>query len=313
MKTILITAIGGDIAQAVALIVREVFPDCRILGADIHERHGAQGYVDQWFVAPHAGDPEYFCWLERVIHREGVDTCLPASEAELEVVAARGVGNLAGARLILPSAQAVKIGLDKLATSQFLESVGCEVPWTISASDLDSSTPFPCIYKPRRSAGSKGVQICHSSDEARFYRQRQPDAVLQELLLPEDQEVTCAIYRTADGRIAVLQLLRQLVGGFSGWVKVLHVPAVQAQCELIANSLDLQGSINVQLRLTQQGPRIFEINPRFSSTVLIRDKLGFRDVVWSINEALGRDVKFTFPPLGAIAVRTQGARLIKQS
>ena len=52
MKTFLITAIAGDIAQSIALILRNTFPECRILGMDIHERHGAQLCVDQWFVAP---------------------------------------------------------------------------------------------------------------------------------------------------------------------------------------------------------------------------------------------------------------------
>lgn len=313
MKTLLITAIAGDIAQSIALIVRNTFPECRILGMDIHERHGAQLFVDQLFVAPRVSAPEYRPWLEGLIQSQDIDFCVPCSEAELGFFGAAGIKNIAGARLIMPNARAIEIGLDKLATCRFLESICCPAPWTISVRDLESATQFPCIYKPRCSAGSKGIQICHTPDEARFYRQRQPDAVLQELLLPDDQEVTCAIYRTADGRIAVLQLLRQLVGGFTGWAKVIDVEAVQAQCELVANSLDLFGSINVQLRLTAQGPRIFEINPRFSSTVLIRDKMGFRDVVWSINEALGHNIEFTFPPLGAIAVRTQGATLTNKA
>ena len=32
---------------------------------------------------------------------------------------------------------------------------------------------------------------------------------------------------------------------------------------------------------------IFEINPRFSSTVLMRNYLGFTDLVWSIEEKFG--------------------------
>ena len=313
MKTLLITAIAGDIAQSIALILRNTFPEWRILGMDIHERHGAQLCVDQWFVAPRVSAPEDLPWLEGLIQSEEIDFCVLGSEAELGFFAANGIKNIGGARPIMPNVRAIEIGLDKLVTCRFLESVGCPAPWTISVSDLESAAQFPCIYKPRRSAGSKGVQICHAPDEARFYRQRQPDAVLQELLLPDDQEVTCAIYRTADGRTAVLQLLRQLVGGFTGWAKVIDVAEVRAQCELVANSLDLHGSINIQLRLTAQGPRIFEINPRFSSTVLIRDKMGFRDVVWSINEALGHDIEFSFPPLGTIAVRTQGATLINKA
>ena len=53
----------------------------------------------------------------------------------------------------------------------------------------------------------------------------------------------------------------------------------------IAESLDLFGSINIQLRLVEkEGPMVFEINPRFSSTVGMRHMIGFSDLIWSIEE-----------------------------
>jgi carbamoyl-phosphate synthase large subunit len=36
---------------------------------------------------------------------------------------------------------------------------------------------------------------------------------------------------------------------------------------------------------------IFEINPRFSSTVLMRNYLGFTDLLWSIEEKFGLKTK----------------------
>ena len=36
---------------------------------------------------------------------------------------------------------------------------------------------------------------------------------------------------------------------------------------------------------------IFEINPRFSSTAFMRHKLGFMDVIWSIEEFYGNSIK----------------------
>ena len=41
--------------------------------------------------------------------------------------------------------------------------------------------------------------------------------------------------------------------------------------------IDFFGPANFQLILTKKGPMIFEINPRFSSTVLMRNYLGFTD------------------------------------
>ena len=49
--------------------------------------------------------------------------------------------------------------------------------------------------------------------------------------------------------------------------------------------LDLRGRMNVQLRLTDNGLRVFEISPRFSSAVLMRHRLGYTDLLWAIEEA----------------------------
>lgn len=307
MTTLLITGIGGDIAQGVATIVRERFPEWRLLGADIHERHGGCLFVDQVHLAPRVSDSGYDRWLQALIVREQVDICVPTSEAEIIHLARAARPTDSGTKFVMANTKAVEIGSDKLLTAEFLKSTGIAGPWTIPVEAFSEQTPLPCILKTRRGAGSKTVFLCKTATDVQFYRDHYPAAVLQELLLPDDQEVTCAVYRSQSGRTVVLQLLRTLVGGFTGWAQVIDEPEVTSQCIRVAEGLDLRGAINVQLRLTSAGPRIFEINPRFSSTVLIRDRMGFRDAVWSLQETLGSDVAFEHPQPGTIAVRVQGA------
>jgi carbamoyl-phosphate synthase large subunit len=64
----------------------------------------------------------------------------------------------------------------------------------------------------------------------------------------------------------------------------------------LAEILDLQGSINPQLRLTERGPVIFEIYPRFSGTVMFRHLLGFKDFIRSVNEIAGKTIEDYIPP-----------------
>jgi len=310
MTTLLITAIGGDIAQGVATIIRETYPSWRLIGMDIHERHGGELFVDRLYRAPAASNASYDDWLKDLIGREKVDFCIPMSEAELLRFAQQRQEEIAGVKLVMPNLKAIMIGTDKLATSIFLESIGCPRPWTVSAEEGGENIPLPCIFKPRRSAGSKAIYVCNTLEDVAFYRERYPSAVLQELLLPADKEVTCAIYRTQDGKTAVLQLLRTLVGGFTGWARVIENPEIANQCNRLAEGLDLKGAINVQLRLTDNGPRIFEINPRFSSTVLIRHRMGFQDVVWTLQELMQEKVFFQYPAVGTTAVRLQGAAVL---
>jgi len=64
-------------------------------------------------------------------------------------------------------------------------------------------------------------------------------------------------------------------------------PEIGELLEAIAIAANLEGPLNVQLRLTSEGPRVFEINPRFSGTVMMRHRLGFRDLVWTIEARRG--------------------------
>ena len=56
---------------------------------------------------------------------------------------------------------------------------------------------------------------------------------------------------------------------------------------------------------TKKGPMIFEINPRFSSTVYMRHKLGFTDVIWSLKEFYDEPVKLTCAKIGSVCIRKQ--------
>lgn len=310
MKTILITAIGGDISQGAATVIRESFPDWRIVGSDMKERHGGELFVDSLLRSPSASDDGYESWLVSVLKAENADFCLPLSEAELGFFLERRTSKLAGSTIITPGFESLELGADKLETARFLTDIGVPAPWTFPSDHALSEANLPCIYKPRSGAGSKSVFVCNDTDQAAFYSTHFPGGVFQELLLPADKEVTCAVYRTKSGKTAVLQLLRELTGGFTGWAQVIDNQEITRQCEHLAEAVGLGGSINVQLRLTNDGPRIFEINSRFSSTTLMRHRMGFQDLVWTLQEEMGIAVELTKPPVGLTAVRVQGAAII---
>ncbi|GIK54233.1 MAG: carbamoyl phosphate synthase [Planctomycetota bacterium] len=308
MKTILITGIGGDIAQSVAGIIAANRPGYRLVGIDVHEQHAGAMYVNKFHVVPPAHAADYWTRLAEVMADENVDLVIPMTEPELSALLQLPSWPTDG-RWITCGHDAVAAGVDKLETSRRLAQLGLAVPWTIPVAE-GLPRALPCIFKNRFGSGSRGVSIVRVEEAAQYLAQRYPDGIFQELLLPDEKEITCAVYRTKDGRIAVLQLLRRLVGGFTGWAKVIDVPDVARTCRIIAEGLSLEGSMNVQLRLTDSGPRVFEINPRFSSTALMRQKMGFTDVLWAVDEAEGKPAELTEVAPGTIALRTQNAVII---
>ena len=94
------------------------------------------------------------------------------------------------------------------------------------------------------------------------------------------------MFKSHSGATRVLQLERKLSHGVTVWARVIDDPLINDYCEEIAKSVKLVGAMNVQLIKTTFGPKAFEINARFSSTVEMRDGLGFRDLYWSLEEQI---------------------------
>jgi carbamoyl-phosphate synthase large subunit len=307
---VLITGIGGDIAQSVAKLARIARPDCRLIGTDITDEHAGALFVDETRVVPRADDPRYVESIVELIESQRIDCAIPMSEPELSVLLPL-IEAQRCTHWMTAGPRTIRTGIDKLETMRALHSLGIAVPWTIPAGEGEPRT-LPCILKNRRGSGSRAVFTVHDAEEAKYLAARHRDAVFQELLPDAEREVTCAVYRTRDHRVATLQLRRRLAGGFTGWAVVIDDPVVAALCSDVANAFDLTGAMNVQLRLTERGPRVFEINPRYSSTALMRHEIGFSDVVWAFDELQGRRVTFPSIAEGTVVARVQGAAVIRR-
>jgi carbamoyl-phosphate synthase large subunit len=106
----------------------------------------------------------------------------------------------------------------------------------------------------------------------------------------EGDEYTCGLYGNGEGVTHSIIFKRKLSNatyGFTVSGEVVEDQAIENILKKVSYSLKLNGSCNIQLRMNKNDPIIFEINPRFSSTVMFRHKLGFRDVLWSCNSILG--------------------------
>jgi carbamoyl-phosphate synthase large subunit len=227
------------------------------------------------------------------------------SEPELGVMGPL-IHELGDNRCITSGKKVVAAGIDKLATIDALRNFGLPVPWTFAVGERLPSE-YPCILKNRFGSGSRAVFSVMDNVEAAYLARKYPDAIFQEMLEPAEREITCAVYRCRDGEVTSLLMLRRLAGGFTSWAQVIRDEVTANMCQVVAERLDLHGSMNIQLRLTDKGPRVFEINPRFSSTVLMRHRIGFSDVLWVLDEAEGKSVVFPEIPQDRIMVRVQGA------
>jgi carbamoyl-phosphate synthase large subunit len=289
IKTLLITAIGGDIAQATVDIIRKKRHDIKIIGTDTQIRHAGSLFVDCFEEIPSANHSNYLSVIKSLIKKFNVDVLLPMSEAELSIFCDIDK-KIDDCIIVHCGKKGLEIGLDKLKTNQFLQSINALYPWTKLVSEANSDIEMPCIIKPKTGSGSKNISIIEDKIDFKYFKQKYPDYIFQELLKPSTQEITCAVYRSKEKKVYVLPMLRELTGGATGWATVINNQNIIELCTDIANKLDVFGSINIQLINTSKGAYVFEINPRISSTVGMRNLIGFNDVVWLIDEIEGKNV-----------------------
>lgn len=290
-----ISGLGGDMAQSISRIIKLEFKDCIIYGTDISDRNAAELYCDEFVLGIKANDPGYIDFIKNFIYKMDIDLFIPCTEHELRVLINLDENDSIWNKILSCAPNILRTCLDKFTTFEFLKENSIPVPWFASKSS-DSIINYPCIYKKRSSSGSRDIFIVNNIEEAQFLEKYSKNGLFQELLQDSDKEYTCSVFRWGDSYLSI-QLLRNLTGGSTSWAQVTQDKEIDALCRNVSQAFDLKGSLNIQLRLTPKGPMIFEINPRFSSTVYMRHLLGFKDLAWSIKTKLNKDASIEFSNL----------------
>ena len=295
---ILVTGVAGDIGNGIGRILKRWGgADC-LVGCDIHNEHPGKLVFDFCEVIERVDSEGYINSLITAAKLHDIDLIIPASEPELRFfIREKLLDNIEGISLLMANEKALTVGFDKLITARFLESAGLLYPWTkiVSEGPPDS---IPCIIKSRGGAGGKDVALVQS-ELVELYARTRPGDIWQEYLQPDDQEFTCGVYRSSNHDIRIIIFRRKLNAGITVYGEVVENFEIEKLLTAVAEKLNLEGSINVQLRLTERGPLIFEINPRFSSTVVFRHLIGFEDLIWSINDKLRQSLpNYVRPKVG---------------
>jgi len=287
---VLVTGCGGDIGQSIGKILAISSWVSELHGLDISDQNAAKFIFPNFGLISKVTDPSYLFKIRTYIEANNIDLVIPISEPELREYSLNNwTAAELGTKVLLANVKAMSIGFDKLKTAHFLSENGFEFPKTFSLSAYDTSLDLPVILKSRTGSGSKSIMLARSEKELDFYKEvhQDSDFIIQEFIPGEEGEYTCGLFRSRQGEVRSIIFKRQLMGGFSGFGEVEQSERISELLSGVAESLQLVGSINVQLRLHNGIPYIFEINPRFSSTVYFRFLFGFDDLHWSIADLFG--------------------------
>ena len=302
MRRILVTAISGDIGNGILKILKEN-KDIHIFGCDVNEIAVGMDLVEEFWQSKYAVEDGYIEELLEKCKKYEITHLIPVNEREIEVIGKeRFRFEKNHIKLVLQSENILEICLDKYITAKFLSQNGFDVPMTYISKNEIPDIKKTYICKPRKSNGSKNIFVFYPDENKEIDDKKQENLVFQEYIECDD-EYTIGVFKYKDV-INTIAFKRKLKNGYSNQVDLSHDEKLVQIAKKIAEIMQLEGYINIQLRKQKNRYYIFEINPRISGTVRFRHMLGYTDVLWWLDVLDSKSVElYRCPYKKALGIR----------
>ena len=235
-------------------------PSCgAIVAADNDPRATIRHYVDHFVHTPPLSDGEaYIDTLLQTCARLGINAIIPQNDLDLVLLAAhRSRFESVGVRVLGVPSQVAKVITDKLASATWLEKQ--QIPSPGTALYAGQPVDLPVVAKSRLGQGSNGLRICYTADDLRFVVK---NSVVQKLL--QGDEYNLDILRDGFGTVLAVVVKKKLAMRDGSTDKAVSVsdPGIEALGKRLGHALELEGSADVDVILTDEGPFVIDVNPR---------------------------------------------------
>ena len=268
----------------------------KVIVTDVNPLSPAVYTADRAFRVSLATDPEYVNEILAICEAAQVGLVVPTIDDELMLFAAAApTFEAAGVRVAVSSAEATDVCNDKYLTCRTLAEKGILAAASFRPGELPANPPLPLFIKPRFGRGSVGAYIIRDERELAFFLQYVEGPVVQEYLA--GPEFTIDLLCDFSGRpLSIVPRERILIrAGVSDRGRTSRDPKLMALGESCAAALSFAGPVNIQCRLVDGWPIVFEINPRFSGGIPLTIAAGADFPRMLVDLALGRRVT---PTLG---------------
>lgn len=230
-----------------------------------------------------------------ILEQEQPDFVIPLVDEEIPKVHALVDGRFRGQmRVVGPRLEFAELALDKWRMAAAMAELGLSTARTALASEVPSDFPFPAIVKPRAGRGSRGVQSVRDREELAAYLARAAQPATRFVVQEQHtgREFTTSVIVGLDGELlAVVPKEAVDKRGITQVGVTRRIPAIDALCAAMQERLRADGPFNVQLMLGADGvPYVFEVNPRYSTTVALTLAAGIDEVDVVMRHALGEKI-----------------------
>ncbi|MEY3051135.1 MAG: hypothetical protein RLY31_920 [Bacteroidota bacterium] len=246
---------------------------------------------------PYASDPEYIDRLLEILTKERCSLMFAGMDAELPKLSAnRALFREAGVTLVVSRPEVVDIADNKSLTTDFLSGIGLPAPLTYDFQDIldgRASLPYPYILKDKVGGyRSRNIVIVRQAADLDAVRGIDPGRyVAQEYI--EGDEYTCGSVSFDGDCLGVIVMRRILRDGDTHKCFVEFNPVIEDTVRTVIRHLKPFGPLNVQLRLRDGVPYVFELNARCSGTTAARALSGFNEP-WLVADYLLKGERRSF-------------------
>ncbi|OIQ18376.1 MAG: hypothetical protein BM556_08940 [Bacteriovorax sp. MedPE-SWde] len=291
MITVFVTGAGGGVGQGIIKSLKLVEDlDIRIISADMSPLATALYKTDCSYLIPKASDDGYTDFLVNIFKKEKVDFYFPGTDVELLISSEQSdfFRKESNTTVVVSPYNSIEIADDKYLTYKFISENNLPAPESYLPDELPADLKYPIIVKPRVGCRSIGVSIANNEKELQARLSTESGLMVQELVGRDDEEYTCTV-ASYDGQISEALILRRtLRSGDTYRATPVKSEAISNYVRKLTKLLNINGSCNFQLRLTNDVPKVFEINCRFSGTTPFCSQLGFNPVEFYLKSALGK-------------------------
>jgi len=297
----LITGAHGDIARSISRIIKENYKNSSIEGTDINSEGLGEYYYKKIHKVASPTSKKYYHQIKKLLKKYNI--IIPTTENEIKFFS-KNKKKFKKKIILINSKFIIDTFSSKIKTFQYLKKNRFGVPNFCTKLNDIKKFEKPFFIKLDTGHGNKNYDFINSSKKFKnLNKLNKKKWIAQEFLNNNYKEYTCAIVKLKNFKNVII-LNRKLDKGYTYYAEIVHNMYLKNLLLELADKIDLNGSINVQLKINNKRHAIFEINPRLSSTVMMRHKMGFKDCVWWINYSLKKQIpKFRLIPKKAKMIK----------
>jgi carbamoyl-phosphate synthase large subunit len=272
-----VTGVGGGVGQSIIKALQNT--EYNVIGIDGEVLGTGLYATKKSYLSFYANHPKFIDRIIEICKKEKCKTVFPGLDVEL-IPLSNNIEKLKANDIvpIVSDSKVIKIADDKLETTKFLRSNDFPYIKTYRLKDYTFELDFPVVLKPQKGgARSIGNFVAKNKKEFNKYILGIDinNYVVQEYI--QGDEYTCGAVSFESGCIGVILMKRQLRCGDTYKAFVIKDEKLSDFVKSIINVLKPFGACNIQLRVRDNIPYIFEINARCSGTTASRALAGFNE------------------------------------